>query len=120
MESKTEEVKPKKKFVGRKSNTEKVEVTNEHNQLTSIFSLISFSLWLEKVFKAKPVNQIPDEIINNSELNEIVKQLPSNYNFEIHKTLWRIKQQNAKRVALQMPEGLLMYACLISDIIERF
>jgi 2-(3-amino-3-carboxypropyl)histidine synthase len=24
------------------------------------------------------------------------------------------------QVALQFPEGLLMYACVISDIIERF
>lgn len=29
-------------------------------------------------------------------------------------------QENATLVGLQFPEGLLMYACLISDIIERF
>ena len=39
---------------------------------------------------------------------------------QIHKTIWRIKQKGAKRVALQFPEGLLMYACVISDILERY
>lgn len=47
-------------------------------------------------------------------------KLPWNYNFEIHKTIWRIRQAASRRVALQFPEGLLLYACVISDIIERF
>lgn len=46
--------------------------------------------------------------------------LPTNYNFEIYKSLWRIEEINAKTVALQFPEGLLMYACIISDILQRF
>ena len=75
-------------------------------------------------------------------------QLPSNYNFELHKTVWRLKKEGAKRgtprlaympytgcgpcllrqgvarlayaatVALQFPEGLLMFACTIADILE--
>lgn len=65
-------------------------------------------------------NQIPDDILNDKELNELIKLLPSNYNFEIHKTVWNIRKQNAKRVALQMPEGLLIYALVLSDIIEQF
>lgn len=65
--------------------------------------------------------QIPDDILHNQTLNTIIHQsLPSNYNFEIHKTVWRIQQSGAKTVALQFPEGLLLYACVISDIIERF
>lgn len=47
-------------------------------------------------------------------------QLPSNYNFEIHKTIWRIQQENAKLICLQLPEGLQMYACILSDIFEHF
>ena len=31
--------------------------------------------------------------------------LPPNYNFEVAKTVWRIKQMGAKSVALQFPEG---------------
>lgn len=42
-------------------------------------------------------NQIPDEILQDSELQEAIKALPANYNFEIHKTVWRVRQANAKR-----------------------
>ncbi|CAK4080493.1 unnamed protein product [Aphanomyces euteiches] len=82
-----------------------------------------------KVVKRKPsaaaarrkmANQIPDEIQNDPELTKAIEQLPWNYNFEIRKTIWKIKQAGAKRVALQFPEGLLLYSCVISDIIERF
>ncbi|XP_030041620.1 2-(3-amino-3-carboxypropyl)histidine synthase subunit 1 isoform X2 [Microcaecilia unicolor] len=65
-------------------------------------------------------NHIPQHILYNQQLQEAVRALPTNYNFEIYKTIWRIQQTKAKRVALQMPEGLLMFACTISDIIERF
>uniref|UniRef100_A0A8C4I7A0 2-(3-amino-3-carboxypropyl)histidine synthase subunit 1 n=1 Tax=Dicentrarchus labrax TaxID=13489 RepID=A0A8C4I7A0_DICLA len=65
-------------------------------------------------------NQIPDEILQDPELQEAIKALPANYNFEIHKTVWRVRQANSKRVALQLPEGLQMFACVIADIIERF
>lgn len=34
--------------------------------------------------------------------------------------MWRIRQAGSKRVALQFPEGLLLYSCVISDIVERF
>lgn len=75
-----------------------------------------------KVFKAvtKSVNKIPDDILNDKNLQDAINILPKNYNFEIHKTIWRIKQSNAKLVALQMPEGLLMFSTTISDIIRDF
>lgn len=66
------------------------------------------------------VNQIPDEILNDDSLNEAIKLLPSNYNFEIHKTVHNIRQRSAKRVCLQMPEGLLIYAPIIADILTEF
>ena len=65
-------------------------------------------------------NQIPEDILKNSKLNDSISLLPSNYNFEIHKSIWRVRQTGSKRVALQMPEGLLLYATTISDIIEDF
>lgn len=75
----------------------------------------------KKVFKPKArLNRIPLELLENVELNNAISRLPSNYNFEIHKTIWRARELNAKRVALQMPEGLLMYSLVIADIIERF
>lgn len=42
-------------------------------------------------------NQIPDEILEDPELREAIKALPPNYNFEIHKTVWRVRQAKAKR-----------------------
>ncbi|KAG8863816.1 Diphthamide biosynthesis protein 1 [Tulasnella sp. 330] len=65
-------------------------------------------------------HQIPSEVLDDPLLNEAIKQLPSNYSFEIHKTIHQIRKYGAKMVALQMPEGLLMFACTIADIVERF
>ncbi|KAI5725776.1 hypothetical protein M8J77_019992 [Diaphorina citri] len=76
-----------------------------------------------KVFRApniKSINKIPEAILNNPKLKKAIEDLPSNYDFEIYKTVWRIQQLKAKRVALQMPEGLLMFALKICDIIEEF
>ena len=78
-----------------------------------------------KVTKAKParrrfISQIPPSITEDPALREALSVLPANYNFEVPKTIWRIQQMGAKTVALQMPEGLLLYACALADIIERF
>ena len=68
-----------------------------------------------------PRGGVPDEILHNQALNDMLAlALPHNYNFEVHKTLWRIQKAKAKSVALQLPEGLLMFACILSDIFERF
>jgi hypothetical protein len=64
--------------------------------------------------------QVPDSILNNAALAAAMSVLPANYNFEIHKTVWRIQQAGARQVALQLPEGLLMYACAIADILQEF
>ncbi|KAG9446798.1 hypothetical protein H6P81_012926 [Aristolochia fimbriata] len=64
--------------------------------------------------------QVPDSILNNPSLNKAISLLPSNYNFEIHKSIWRIISSGAKRVALQFPEGLLMYSLVLCDIFETF
>eukprot|EP00041_Stephanoeca_diplocostata_P030050 m.899397 g.899397 ORF g.899397 m.899397 type:complete len:504 (-) comp23680_c1_seq1:328-1839(-) len=70
--------------------------------------------------KAVAYQQVPDSVLNDPELNAACKCLPDNYNFEIHKTVWRVKSSGAKLVALQMPEGLLMFATTISDILNKF
>uniref|UniRef100_A0A2K5JFS5 2-(3-amino-3-carboxypropyl)histidine synthase subunit 1 n=2 Tax=Colobus angolensis palliatus TaxID=336983 RepID=A0A2K5JFS5_COLAP len=70
--------------------------------------------------RGRVANQIPPEILKNPQLQAAIQVLPSNYNFEIPKTIWRIQQAQAKKVALQMPEGLLLFACTIVDILERF
>jgi 2-(3-amino-3-carboxypropyl)histidine synthase len=45
--------------------------------------------------------------------------LPRNYNFEVHKTVWRLRQARATHVALQLPEGLLMFACTLAEIFQK-
>lgn len=70
---------------------------------------------------SKGRNAIPDALLNDSALQEAIStSLPKEYEFEIPKTIWKIQQHKAKQVALQMPEGLLMYACILSDIFIRF
>ncbi|KAL0949556.1 hypothetical protein HGRIS_009605 [Hohenbuehelia grisea] len=65
-------------------------------------------------------NQIPQDILEDPQLNAAIGILPANYSFEIHKTIHHVRKNSAKMVALQMPEGLQMFACTIADIIERF
>ena len=50
----------------------------------------------------------------------IERTLPTNYAFEIPKTIWRCREADAKCVALQFPEGLLIYANAIADIVREF
>lgn len=67
--------------------------------------------------------QIPTSITENRELILAMAALPLDYDFEVFKTVWRIEQQQeppCRHVALQMPEGLLMYACTIADVLKRF
>lgn len=62
---------------------------------------------VRRVFKGvtRTINKIPQSIIDDPEINAAISVLPPNYNFEIHKTIWRTREMKAKRVALQMPEG---------------
>jgi len=59
--------------------------------------------------KVRPLNanQIPDELLQNKELNLQIKQLPENYNFEIHKTIWRIQTIKAKRGKVKNNDDIL-------------
>lgn len=63
---------------------------------------------------------MPKEIAEDPSLQQAIALLPSNYNFEIPKTIHRIRSSGASRVALQMPEGLLLFATTISDILTQF
>jgi 2-(3-amino-3-carboxypropyl)histidine synthase len=64
--------------------------------------------------------QIPAELLSDPALASAISVLPRNYNFELYKTIWRLREAKASMVALQFPEGLLMYSCVISDILARF
>ncbi|KAJ1505356.1 Diphthamide biosynthesis protein 1 [Coelomomyces lativittatus] len=88
------------------------------SSMMPLVQLPSFSS-LER--KRNKLNTIPEEILMDPALNLAIEQgLPTNYNFEIYKTIHQIKKFNIQRVALQMPEGLLMYACVIADLLETF
>lgn len=95
--------KPKKRFVGRSG-----AAPTPSRASTSASSLTVASQLAQA--------QQTDPLL----LAAISHLLPSNYNFEIPKTIAQIKKNGATRVALQMPEGLVMYGCAIVDIIERF
>lgn len=103
---------PRRRFVGAKRT--------EGNQNLSNSGTAVVHNPKAKINVGRAINHIPDDILVDKELNEAIKLLPPNYNFEIHKTVWNIKKNNAKRVALQMPEGLLIYSLVISDILEQF
>ena len=75
---------------------------------------------VRKIVRASRVNKIPESILQNNALNAAIERLPNNYNFEIHKTIWRIQETRAKIVALQMPEGLLLFSTTICDIVREF
>jgi len=63
---------------------------------------------------------VPPEILNDPTLKAAIALLPANYSFEIPKTIHRIRSLKSKKVALQMPEGLLLFATTISDILTQF
>lgn len=73
---------------------------------------------VRKVFKGatRVINKIPQSLLNDPELNAAISVLPTNYNFEIHKTIWRIQEMKAKRVALQLPEGELFMTILFKPV----
>lgn len=55
-----------------------------------IILLMELEIFKEK--KNKALNKIPAEIMENAFLNTVIEQLPANYNFEIHKSIWRIEE----------------------------
>ncbi|KAI9824590.1 MAG: Diphthamide biosynthesis protein 1 [Thelocarpon impressellum] len=69
---------------------------------------------------ARLLNQIPPEIRDDADINNAIALLPPNYAFEIPKTIHRIISSRARKVALQFPEGLLLFATTIADILTRF
>ena len=68
----------------------------------------------------RALNNVPDDILHDVAINEAIALLPSNYSFELHKTIHRIRTSESQKIALQMPEGLLMFATTISDILTQF
>jgi 2-(3-amino-3-carboxypropyl)histidine synthase len=93
---------PRKRFIGRSSSASPRPSTSSATPVVAASALQQ--------------QQEVDPLL----LAAIKHLLPSNYNFEIPKSVAQIRKNSAQRVALQMPEGLAMYGCALVDIIERF
>ncbi|KAG4422795.1 Diphthamide biosynthesis protein 1 [Cadophora malorum] len=107
---------PKKRFVGRRQAAE-AALKNESNGSVEESGAIQIS----KPRRApRTLNQVPPELLNDPDINAAIALLPPNYSFEIHKTIHRIRMNGSKKIALQMPEGLLLFATTISDILTQF
>jgi 2-(3-amino-3-carboxypropyl)histidine synthase len=65
-------------------------------------------------------NTLPESITGDLELNTAIRtRLPAHYNFEVQKTLHMIRQHSVRRVALQLPEGLQMFATTLCELLEQ-
>jgi 2-(3-amino-3-carboxypropyl)histidine synthase len=108
---------PKKRFVGRRAAAE-AAVKNG----SSSASIEETTVVTRTAPRRAPrlLNQVPADILNDEALKAAIALLPPNYTFEIPKTIHRIRTLGARKVALQMPEGLLMFATTISDILTQF
>ncbi|POW00481.1 hypothetical protein PSTT_13120 [Puccinia striiformis] len=96
----TNNTKIKKKFIGKTGGAAKTTNNNKNPRRT---------------------NEIPQEITENKQLNETIRAcLPPTYNFELHKTIHQLTTNGIQTLGLQMPEGLLQFSLIISDIIRKF
>ncbi|KAI9869501.1 MAG: Diphthamide biosynthesis protein 1 [Trichoglossum hirsutum] len=106
---------PKRRFVGRRAAAERAEkTTNGSIEDTGAIRVTPSRR------AARTLNQVPSSILDDPEINAAIALLPPNYSFEIPKTIHRIRTLSARKVALQFPEGLLLFATTISDILTRF
>ncbi len=72
------------------------------------------------VVKAQMPKALLDGVGDYVGIDDLIGALPNNYNFEVKKSVWRLLESKATIAALQFPEGLLVYACLISDILRQY
>ncbi|EEH35167.2 diphthamide biosynthesis protein [Paracoccidioides lutzii Pb01] len=116
---------PKKRFVGRKTADAQAHIEKDGDSktphTTSVQQGMSCSKYFSRPRRApRALNQVPIEILEDEDIKAAISFLPKNYSFEIPKTIHRIRTSGAKRVALQFPEGLLLFATTISDILTQF
>ncbi|RPA87323.1 diphthamide biosynthesis protein 1 [Ascobolus immersus RN42] len=113
---------PRKRFVGkrtfeatRNNLSESTPAANSNIEDTSVQVASSSGRR-----PPRTLTQIPAHILNDPDIAAALTLLPPNYNFEIHKTIAAIHRHGSKRIGLQLPEGLLLFACTISDILTQF
>ncbi|CAG8844523.1 27598_t:CDS:2, partial [Racocetra persica] len=97
MSETTNTSKPRKRFIGKAAATKKKQEDVETSNIEDTAIAV-----VDKTKKSnRIVNQIPLEILNDPLLSKAIEQLPSNYNFEIHKTVWQIQRSGATRGLIQ-------------------
>ena len=83
----------------------------------------------ERIIEKKIINITDDDKYKDMKEDKLlslaISKLPKNYNFEIYKSLYKIKKISEKkkskaRIALQFPDGLMCFSILISDILTTF
>lgn len=75
----------------------------------------------KKEQKVSHPSLIPVELLRDEFLSSLIHEsLPKNYNFEVHKTIWKIKQTDSKRILLQLPEGLIRFGPVLVDIFRAY
>eukprot|EP00931_Biecheleriopsis_adriatica_P078360 TRINITY_DN51814_c0_g1_i1.p1 TRINITY_DN51814_c0_g1~~TRINITY_DN51814_c0_g1_i1.p1 ORF type:complete len:501 (-),score=93.38 TRINITY_DN51814_c0_g1_i1:43-1506(-) len=71
--------------------------------------------------RASAAHRIPADILDDAALNAaIAASLPRTHDFEVHRTIWKLRRAGARHVGLQMPEGLQGWATALSDILTSF
>ncbi|KAF1929440.1 diphthamide biosynthesis protein 1 [Didymella exigua CBS 183.55] len=108
---------PRRRFVGRRAVEKSGEASADANANIEDSSAIQVA---QPRRTARALNAIPDDILHDKDINDAIALLPPNYSFEIHKCIHRIRTLGAKSIALQFPEGLLLFATTISDILTQF
>lgn len=53
-----------------------------------------------------------------AEQHRASRALPARPPLQVHKCVWRLRNAKCKLLALQFPEGLLLYACTLADIFK--
>ncbi|KAF9895659.1 Diphthamide biosynthesis protein 1, partial [Lobosporangium transversale] len=92
--------KPKKRFVGKaRKQQQQQQAANDSSDLTIEDSVVAIRDASKSAgsSRSRVANQVPDEILNDTKLNLAIEQLPSNYGFEIHKTVWSVRKAGAKK-----------------------
>ncbi|KZF19877.1 diphthamide biosynthesis protein-like protein 1 [Xylona heveae TC161] len=111
---------PKKRFIGRRAAAERAQA-NDASSTSGGNIEDSGAIQVSKPRRtARTLNQVPPEILEDPDIQAAISLLPPNYSFEIPKTIHRIRTSGAKKIALQFPEGLLLFATTISDILTQF
>ncbi|KAI9784520.1 MAG: Diphthamide biosynthesis protein 1 [Candelina submexicana] len=116
-DGRTEPRVPRKRFIGRRAAAERSEDKSASNATIEDSGAIQV---VQPRRAARMSNQVPSEILDDPDIIAAISLLPSNYSFEIPKTIHRVRTAGVKRIALQFPEGLLLFATTISDILTQF